>query len=214
MASLERTAYPRFKRLIAQRELGEFFTPSAEEVVWARERTRDRPGRSEKRYRAAVREYLELRHVPGEARAVAEAAMRAAALVNAHAADLVNVALEELVRHTERMELPAFSTLSRMASRIRAAVEGEQCQAIVARMSDAVRERVAGTLEVAEGEHQSMFAWVKQPARRATWSRFGAHAERMERVDGLGDAAFWVGKMPPAKVAALAEQAGVLSVVR
>ncbi|GAB2766459.1 hypothetical protein GCM10027072_76640 [Streptomyces bullii] len=45
MASLERTAYPRFKRLISERELREFFTPSAEEVAWARERTRDRPGR-------------------------------------------------------------------------------------------------------------------------------------------------------------------------
>lgn len=45
MASLERTAYPRFKRLISERELREFFTPSAEEVAWARERTHDRPGR-------------------------------------------------------------------------------------------------------------------------------------------------------------------------
>ncbi|MGW1617027.1 Tn3 family transposase [Streptomyces sp. NPDC002285] len=261
MASLERTAYPRLKRLISERELREFFTPSAEEVVWARERTHDRPGRvlallvmlkstarlgrvpklgeipevvvthvrdqtglaagtvpeadserSEERYRSAVRERLELKHRPGEARAVAEAAMRAAAPVKAHTADLVNVALEELVRQKERLELPAFSTLERMASRIRSEVEASQCQAIVARMSDAARERVAGMLEVVEGEYQSLFAWIKQPARRATWSRFRAHAERMERADGLGDAVFWVGKTPPAKVAALAEQARVLSV--
>ncbi|MEU3282429.1 Tn3 family transposase [Streptomyces antibioticus] len=261
MASLERTAYPRFKRLISERELREFFTPSAEEVAWARERTHDRPGRvlallvmlksaarlgrvpklgeipevvvahvrdqaalavgtvpetdserSEERYRSAVRERLELKHKPGEARAVAEAAMRSAAPVKAHTADLVNVALEELVRHKERLELPAFSTLDRMAARIRSEVEGAQCEAIVARMSDAARERVAGMLEVVGGEYQSLFAWIKQPARRATWSRFRAHAERMERVDGLGDAVFWVGKTPPAKVAALAEQARVLSV--
>ncbi|MBI0378026.1 DUF4158 domain-containing protein, partial [Streptomyces albiflaviniger] len=125
MASLERTAYPRFKRLISERELREFFTPSAEDVAWARERTHDRPGRvlallvmlksaarlgrvpklgeipevvvaqvrdqaglaagtvpeadserSEERYRTAVRERLELKHRPGEARAVAEAVMR------------------------------------------------------------------------------------------------------------------------------------------
>lgn len=91
-------------------------------------------------------------------------------------------------------------------------MEAAQCEAIVARMSDAARERVAGMLEVVEGEYQSLFAWVKQPARRATWSRFRAHAERMEMVDGLGDAVFWVGKTPSAKVAALAEQARVLSV--
>ncbi|MET9777233.1 Tn3 family transposase, partial [Streptomyces sp. NPDC006367] len=124
----------------------------------------------------------------------------------------MNVALEELVRQKERLELPAFSTLDRMAARIRSAVEASQCEAIVSRMSDAARERVAGMLEVVGGEYQSLFAWIKQPARRATWSRFRAHAERMERVDGLGDAVFWVGKTPSAKVAALAEQARVLSV--
>ncbi|WP_268828106.1 hypothetical protein [Streptomyces sp. GQFP] len=33
-----------------------------------------------------------------------------------HTADLVNVALEELVWQKERLKLPAFSTLGRMAS--------------------------------------------------------------------------------------------------
>jgi hypothetical protein len=74
--------------------------------------------------------------------------MRAAAPVKAHTADLVNVALEELVRQKERLEMLAFSTLDRMASRIRSEVEASQCQAIVARMSDAARERVVGMLEV------------------------------------------------------------------
>lgn len=54
--------------------------------------------RSEERYRTAVRERLELRHRPGEARAVAEAAMRAAAPVKAHTADLVNMALDNVLR--------------------------------------------------------------------------------------------------------------------
>ncbi|WP_331720547.1 Tn3 family transposase (plasmid) [Streptomyces sp. NBC_00161] len=37
MTSIERTAYPRFKRLITARELHVFFTPSEEERVWAQE---------------------------------------------------------------------------------------------------------------------------------------------------------------------------------
>ncbi|MFI6284662.1 DUF4158 domain-containing protein [Streptomyces sp. NPDC051018] len=45
MASVERTAYPRFKRLISARELVEFFTPTEAETEWVRERTRHRPGR-------------------------------------------------------------------------------------------------------------------------------------------------------------------------
>ncbi|WP_327064369.1 DUF4158 domain-containing protein [Kitasatospora sp. NBC_01302] len=38
MTSIERTAYPRFKRLITARELHLFFSPSREEVLWSRER--------------------------------------------------------------------------------------------------------------------------------------------------------------------------------
>lgn len=40
MASIERTASPRFKRAVPVRELHEAFTPTADEVAWAREQTR------------------------------------------------------------------------------------------------------------------------------------------------------------------------------
>jgi hypothetical protein len=39
VTSIERTAYPQFKRLTSARVLHVFFTPAADEVVWARERT-------------------------------------------------------------------------------------------------------------------------------------------------------------------------------
>ncbi|MFC9355115.1 DUF4158 domain-containing protein [Rhodococcus sp. NPDC057014] len=39
VASIERTAYPRFKRLVSARELTEAFTPTADEAGWARGRT-------------------------------------------------------------------------------------------------------------------------------------------------------------------------------
>jgi Domain of unknown function (DUF4158) len=37
MASVERTAYPRFRRFMSARELYVFYTPAAEEIAWARE---------------------------------------------------------------------------------------------------------------------------------------------------------------------------------
>ncbi|MCC2280856.1 DUF4158 domain-containing protein [Streptomyces sp. ET3-23] len=40
MASVERTAYPRFKRTITSRELHEAFTPGPSEVAWARSKAR------------------------------------------------------------------------------------------------------------------------------------------------------------------------------
>ena len=39
MASIERTAYPRFKRFMSARELHVFYTPQPDEIVWAREAT-------------------------------------------------------------------------------------------------------------------------------------------------------------------------------
>ncbi|MFD9434215.1 DUF4158 domain-containing protein [Streptomyces sp. NPDC060002] len=43
VASVERTAYPRFKRIISDRELAHFFTPDEAEIAWAAKRTHDRP---------------------------------------------------------------------------------------------------------------------------------------------------------------------------
>jgi TnpA family transposase len=39
MTSIERTAYPQFRRLTSARVLHVFFTPAAEEIGWAKERT-------------------------------------------------------------------------------------------------------------------------------------------------------------------------------
>ena len=39
VTSIERTAYPQFKRLTSARVLHVFFTPAAEEIAWAQERT-------------------------------------------------------------------------------------------------------------------------------------------------------------------------------
>jgi hypothetical protein len=39
VTSIDRTAYPQFRRLTSARVLHVFFTPTAEEIAWARERT-------------------------------------------------------------------------------------------------------------------------------------------------------------------------------
>ncbi|MEU8837345.1 DUF4158 domain-containing protein, partial [Streptomyces sp900116325] len=258
VASVERTAYPRFKRIISGRELAQFFTPCAAEVAWAGKRTHNRPERmltllvllkccarlgyfpdleqvpgpvvdrvrgtisvspdtpvafhlerSAERNRSWIREYLGLAHDPVRARGIAAAAMEEAAPVRASVVDLVNVALEELVR--AGLELPGFSTLDRMAGSIRTRVEGEICARIAERVGSA-RPRLAGLLVVPDGERRSPFDVIKQPGRRATWSKYRQHGERVDLVDSFGDAASWVEGVATAKVSAFAEQARVLSV--
>jgi hypothetical protein len=39
LASIDRTAYPRFQRVVSGRELAEGFTPTPDEITWARGKT-------------------------------------------------------------------------------------------------------------------------------------------------------------------------------
>jgi hypothetical protein len=41
LASIDRTAYPRFKRVVSGRELTEAFTPTPDEITWARGKTQN-----------------------------------------------------------------------------------------------------------------------------------------------------------------------------
>src|SRR6266542_1206872 len=166
MTSVERTAYPRFGRVVTAREL-DGFRPLPDEIAWARGRTRsdehllalvvslkcfqrlgyfprgelvpdvvvghvrdclaldrrtipDGAERTAEWQRELVRERVGAVFDPERARLVAEGAIRAAAGVKNHPPDLINVALELLVK--ESLELPGFSTLDRMAAAIRAEV--------------------------------------------------------------------------------------------
>jgi hypothetical protein len=65
------------------------------------------PLRSRQRYRDAIREHLRVKPLGDKARRVAAEAVADAALSMDDPVDLINVAIEELIK--ERFELPAFS---------------------------------------------------------------------------------------------------------
>lgn len=144
MASLERTAYPRFRCLVSARELASL-SPADDEVAWARARARSgehllglvlslrcferlgyfprpdevplavveharrglelpegtapsRGSETAKWQHGLVRERVGVVHDPERARAVAAEAIRSAAEVKNNPPDLINVALEMLVK--------------------------------------------------------------------------------------------------------------------
>jgi len=146
VTSVDRTAYPRFGRVVSGRELAESFTPTDAEIEWARTRTQDeqrllalvvwlksyqRLGyfpkvddvppavvrhvrdalglagnvepeqaaeRTAKRYRELVRARMKVTYDTARVRQIAEQAIRKAVQAKDNPADLINVALEELVR--------------------------------------------------------------------------------------------------------------------
>ena len=77
-------------------------------------------------------------------RQVAEQAIRKAVQAKDNPADLINVALEELVR--ARCELPGYTTLDAMATAIRTEVNAAFYQAVASPIDMAARARLARLL--------------------------------------------------------------------
>jgi TnpA family transposase len=196
MASIERTAYPRFKRLISATELAEFYTPTPKEIEFAYSRARGNESilsllvllksfqhlgyfpnklkhvplsivthlrtcltvgntdetapplvfqtRSLYRHHQSIRRFLGVTVYKEAAQAVAHSAIHAAAQVMNNPADLINVAIEKLVK--ERYELPAYSTLDTMVQRIRTQVNTELWGRVLGRISEAAQTKLASLL--------------------------------------------------------------------
>jgi hypothetical protein len=180
MTSVDRTAYPRFGRVVSGRELADSFTPTDAEASWAQSRTQDRQHqlvltmllksyqrlgyfpkpadvppvvvrhiqeclgitgdvafeqlaeRTAKRHREFVRARMKVTYDSARVREIAGQAIRKAVQAKDNPADLINVALEELVR--ARCELPGYTTLDALAATIRTEVNGAFYQTVAGRI--------------------------------------------------------------------------------
>jgi hypothetical protein len=90
------------------------------------------------RYRTAVREFLRSKPYGPEDRQRVEQTILKAAEAMSDPADLINAAVEELVK--AGIELPAYSTLDRIAGNLRQRVHEE----MYARMTDGLNEKSRG----------------------------------------------------------------------
>lgn len=181
MASIERTAYPRFKRSPTPQHLHALYTPNDYELIFAQKSARSptsqlgllvllksfqqlgyfpkiidvpvaivnhlrnclslipaiEPGYEETRtlyrHHQAIRDYLRVTPWGTGASRLAIKAVSEAAETKDNPADLINVALEMLIK--ERYELPAFSTLDRLVRRVRTVVNQRYFEDIFNRLS-------------------------------------------------------------------------------
>ena len=258
MASIDRTAYPRLKRVVPVRELNEAFTPTADEVAWAVDRSLgdsnllslvvllksyqrlgyfpnitdvpasvvehirgelglaiavDRASEAErtlKRQRDLVREHLGMVYELKRVLQVAEAAIRKAVQTKDNPPDLVNVALEELVRG--RCELPGYSTLDRLAATIRTEVNSGLFDTVAARLDHAARSKLESVLLVDPASRRSEFDNLKSWAQAPSLGKFRARLLHLQGLDGLGPTEQWLADVPPAKIAHFSGQARVTDV--
>jgi TnpA family transposase len=256
MASIERTAYPRFKRHPTAAALNDLYTPSAEELAFAIKSARSDPHqltflsllksfqrlgyfprlediprsiinhlhsclrlkqetqlgydepRTLYRHYRAIRDFLQVKAYGKEARHSAIRAVYDAAQVMDNPADLINVALEMLIK--ERYELPAFSTLDRLARRVRTLVNRRFLQTVLSRLSESDIARLDLLLLVDERTHRSPYHRLKQLPKQPTLSHLQEWLDHLEWLTALGDIAGPLAGLPHLKVKHFAAEAKAL----
>jgi hypothetical protein len=121
---------------------------------------------SRDRHMQLIRSYLGVTAYDANARKIITNASLAASRTRDDLADIINVAIEELVRR--RYELPTFGTLLKIARAARARVNREFYSIIYERLGAGNRKRIDGLLSRAQGDAKSAWDSLKQEPQRPT----------------------------------------------
>ncbi|MFC5747539.1 Tn3 family transposase [Actinomadura rugatobispora] len=162
---------------------------------------------SAKRHRALVRKRLGVSYEAARVRQVAEATIRKAVQSKDNPADLINVALEELVR--ARCELPGYTTLDALAASIRAEVNTGFFGLVAGRLDRTARARLARLLVVDPASRRSEFDRLKDVAKAASLGKFKQRLALLADLDAIGPTGVWLEGVPAGKVAHFAGEARV-----
>ena len=256
MASIERTAYPQFKRNPVVRELVVAYTPTDAELTFIADNARQ-PGHRlilaillksfqrlgyfpaidevpagvirhlrnalrfrvqikpadiapNKRYRyfQRIRAYLQVRAYADGGLDVAARAIHEAAAVMDNPADLINVAIEQLVR--DRIELPAFSALDRLARRVRTLVNGRYFALIDKRLTADEKQRLDDLLVVTDARIKSPLQAIKRLPKRSSLQHFQELLDHIAALDELVGSERHLADVPELKRKHFAAEARVL----
>jgi Domain of unknown function (DUF4158) len=228
MASIERTAYPRFKATLSAQELQTLYAPTEEErefvathawtdaqqltlltllkchqclgylpafdtiPLYIRQYLCQQlhlPLETEfhtaknlrSRYRHLIRGYLAVTAYTNGGAALVAQRVTQAAYTMSDPADLINVAIEHLIQ--QRFELPAFQTLDRVVSHVRAEVHQTLYARMTAALSEAEKTRLDALMAVHAG--RSEFTRLKDTPRRATLKHLRQWTERLTWLEAI-----------------------------
>ncbi len=156
-------------------------------------------------YYAAIRAHLEIQSEGKHIRHVAAQAMHQAAQVMENPADLISAAIEVLVK--EHCELPGFSTLERMARRIRNLVNRDIYQRVADRLTEVEQQALLRLITREDAESFTAFNRIKEAPKSATLTHLDEWLSRLTWLQSLGNMQPLVEGLRHAKVKHLAEEA-------
>jgi hypothetical protein len=166
------------------------------------------PERSRYKYAEAIRAYLGVHPYDRKAQTAIATAIAQAAEVMEYPADLINVAVEELVK--ERYELPAFSTLDRLVGHIRTVINNRLFGRITNAMNPTQQAFVDDLLSTSPASGLT-FTLLRSPPKSARLSHVQALQAKFEQMLTCGDVRQLLVTIAPAKVKSFAAQAKALA---
>jgi TnpA family transposase len=137
------------------------------------------------RHQAAALEYLGVTSWGAQARELAQSTMTSIAKTRTDPADLINAAVDALVR--QRFELPALVALRRLAGGVHRAVNAQQWREVCAQLDLTQRCALAGLLKVTPLTQESPFAQLCRTPGRPSRKNLNALIARYEWLQGLPD---------------------------
>ncbi len=160
------------------------------------------------RAREAVRDYLRLESWGSTALHLVAENIASLALVRDDPADLINNAVDTLVK--ARFELPAFSTLSRCVRRIRTVVNRRLFRLALSRCSEDLIQKLEALLQKQPAEKYSPFNELKALPQNPTRGHLREAAEHLLRLRSWGDLSPYLEGITGSKIHHFAGEARVL----
>ncbi len=257
VASIERTAYPRFKRSYTAVELTQIYTPTPTEIAFGLasslgpinyfslmvflkvfQRLGYFPKLSEiplqivnyighslklpknlnlssinprtlLRHKIAIRSYLNVTPYNRKAQQLVTQTVSESALVMDNPADLINAAIEELVK--DRYELPPFYTLDRLVRRLRHQVNQQLFARVTSQLSDQYQQRLNDLLDSQAHRQRSSYNDLKKLPKRSSRNHLNDLLVHLTWLETLGDIAPFIEPLTSRKIKHFAAEAKALN---
>lgn len=165
-----------------------------------------------RRHIPIIRAFLNVRPFDSTARALAATAVREAARTKDDLADLINVAIEELIRN--RFELPGFTTLLKEAQRGRAEVNRGLYRRVALALGEEGRAQLDRILTVDETTGRSPWDAIRDDAGRPTLTHLKHLVDRLHWLKALNVGATAFEAIAHVKVQHFAAEAKSLDAAR
>lgn len=257
MTSIERTAYPRFKRHYTPNELGEIYTPTRIEINFALKVTTGeenyfnllvllkvfqrlgyfpqiadiplavidqiraalhlREDRSFSyqypptlsRHKKAIRSYLQVTPFNQKGKALITEIITQSAYRMDNPADLINVAIEELIK--ERYELPGFNTLDRLVNHLRKEVNQKIFSQVISQLNPEYIQRLKDLLDNYESVERSPYNDLKKLPKKSSRNHLNDLIVHLTWLETMGEIAPYLQGLTRAKIKHFTSEAKALS---